>query len=125
MVKKGDFRKTINVLTNVLTRVWYRGILGMENFEWDDEKNIANIQKHGIAFDDAAYVFLDPLRIEMYDREHSSTLEDRWKVYGLVKRVLVVCFTERNGVTRIISARRATFKEEEAYYYGTDDPART
>nr|WP_043923269.1 BrnT family toxin [Leadbettera azotonutricia] len=87
-------------------------------FEWDEEKNMANIQKHGVAFEDAIYVFLDPLYCEIFDWEHSSEFEERWIAYGLVNRVLMVSFIEQNDITRVISARRATRSEEEAYYYG-------
>jgi uncharacterized DUF497 family protein len=90
----------------------------MKLFEWDDEKNVANIHKHGIAFEDAVFVFDDSLYVEFYDTAHSGFCEDRWKAYGYVGRVLVVSYTEKDGVTRIISARRASRSEEEAYYYG-------
>lgn len=43
----------------------------------------------------AAKVFLDKKRIEMYDREHSTDSEDRYKVIELVDKVLVVIYTER------------------------------
>lgn len=40
-------------------------------FEWDEEKNIINKEKHKISFETAAYVFGDPYYIEMFDFEHS------------------------------------------------------
>ena len=79
-------------------------------FEWDEEKNAKNIKKHGIGFEEAIAVFFDPLIIEHFDREHSS--EERWRAYGFVHKLLAVTFTERAGVTRIISARKATKMEE-------------
>ena len=54
------------------------------NFEWDEEKEKKNIIKHGIDFETASYVFLDPNRLEYYDKEH-STDEDRYITIGLVK----------------------------------------
>jgi uncharacterized DUF497 family protein len=87
-------------------------------FEWDDNKNIENFFKHGVTFEDAILVFLDPQLAEFYDSRHSDIFEDRWKVYGFVNRVLAVSFSERNGKIRIISARRATPAEEEEYFYG-------
>jgi uncharacterized DUF497 family protein len=93
----------------------------MKLFDWDEEKNIKNIKKHGIAFEDASLVFLDPLCIEIFDAEHSTVYEDRWKAFGMVNRVLMVSFTERDATTWIISARRATLAEQEAYYYGEND----
>jgi uncharacterized DUF497 family protein len=85
-------------------------------YEWDDEKNMLNIRKHGIAFEDAILVFNDPLRLELYDPGHSTIYEERWRVYGFAGGVLAVSFTERNGMIRIISARRAQGIELEAYY---------
>jgi len=40
-------------------------------FEWDDNKDKINKEKHGISFETAAYVFQDEHYIEMYDFEHS------------------------------------------------------
>ena len=40
-------------------------------FEWDNNKAISNIQKHGISFSEAASVFGDPLSITFADPEHS------------------------------------------------------
>ena len=50
-------------------------------FEYDDEKNRANIKKHGVSFRTAARVFFDYDRIEFYDDEHSLD-EDRYNVIG-------------------------------------------
>ena len=50
-------------------------------FEYDDEKNRANIKKHGVSFRTAARVFFDYDRIEFYDDEHSFD-EDRYNVIG-------------------------------------------
>ncbi len=84
-------------------------------FEWDEEKAKINLQKHKVAFEDAAYVFMDDDRIEFYDAEHSDT-EDRYVAIGMVGTVLFVVFTERNEVTRIISARKANATERSYYY---------
>ena len=86
-------------------------------FEWDEEKNIANIRKHGIGFEEAKMAFFDPFHAELYDKEHSDW-EDRWKLYGMVNWMLiVVSFIDKKGSIRIISARRATYTEE-VHYYG-------
>ena len=87
-------------------------------FEWDTEKNAINVIKHGVSFAEAKMVFFDSLRVDLYDWEHSAA-EDRWKVFGLAGGVLLmVSYTEKAGVIRIISARRAGKTEEEAYFYG-------
>ena len=88
----------------------------MMNFEWDTEKNKANIKKHGVAFEMAAKVFLDEKRIERYDAEHSSINESRYKTIGMVGKVLTVIYTERKTAIRIISARLAEKEEIDEYY---------
>ena len=88
----------------------------MINFEWDMEKNKANIKKHGVAFEMAAKVFLDEKRIERYDAEHSSINESRYKTIGMVGKVLTVIYTERKTAIRIISARLAEKEEIDEYY---------
>jgi len=91
----------------------------MDNrFEWDEDKNALNIMKHGVMFEDAVIIFNDPMRVDVYDKEH-SLLEDRWKTVGLYGcDILSVVYTMRNGTIRIISARKADKKGEEEYFYG-------
>ena len=84
-------------------------------FEWDDEKAAINFTKHGITFDTAAKVFSDPYLLEEYDEEHSID-EDRWKIIGMVGKILFVIYTERGEYTRLISAREATPRERRRYY---------
>ena len=84
-------------------------------FEWDEEKNAANVQKHGIDFEEALHVFEDDDRIEIYDAAHSGE-EDRYNTIGMVKDVLFVVYTERREAIRIISARPATRRERSIYY---------
>ncbi len=84
-------------------------------FEWDEVKELKNIRKHGIDFQTAALVFGDYNRIEWFDAKHSKT-EDRYITIGLVNKVITVVYTERKDTIRLISARIATQKEQEAYY---------
>ncbi len=89
-------------------------------FEWDDNKEETNIQKHGIDFSTAALVFGDDNRIEKYDQRHSNN-EDRYITIGMIKGALVVItvvYTERKDVVRIISARLADKREKEEYFNG-------
>ena len=90
-------------------------------FIWDDRKNIANRRKQGISFEEAQTVFSDESAIEFFDPDHSEK-EDRFIILGvsLRLRVLVVChcFRESETVIRIISARKATKKEQKAYIGG-------
>lgn len=77
-------------------------------FEWDEDKNKANIKKHGMSFEEILEVFDDPAFLSGYDEEHSVT-EDRYYGVGCLNGVLiiVVFFTERGERTRLISARQA------------------
>jgi len=106
-------------IQNVLTKLFRRFKMDFRlDFEWDEKKNLFNQMKHGVSFEEAAMVFSDNKKVEIYDRKH-SLFEDRWNVLGLSGLcVLSVSFTERRGLIRIISARKASKTEEEAYYYG-------
>lgn len=84
-------------------------------FEWDEDKNIINQQKHGVSFETAAHVFDDANYVEMYDFEHSNE-EDRFIAIGRVGDILFVVFTERKERIRMISARIATSSERRLYY---------
>ncbi|MDR1668605.1 MAG: BrnT family toxin [Oscillospiraceae bacterium] len=90
----------------------------MFRFEWDEHKNRANVQKHGISFNEAVTVFSDTHAVVIADEEH-SVQEDRFVILGLSKnpRLLVVChcYRETDTVIRIISARKATKQEEKQY----------
>jgi len=73
-------------------------------FEWDENKNKQNIEKHGVSFTDAKKVFDDPHRITLYDEGHSRT-EDRYFCIGEVDGgILTVRFVIRNTSIRIIGA---------------------
>ncbi len=89
-------------------------------FEWDVRKAAANLRKHGVSFDEAATVFADPDALDGPDLAHSGH-EVRFLRLGksLVDRVLMVAYTIRGSgdaeTIRIISARRASRKERNAY----------
>lgn len=87
-------------------------------FTWDEKKNLVNIRKHGVGFAEAAKVYFDPERLELFDGEHSTMNEERWVIIGTVnmKILFVVIFWQADNLIRIISARQATKKEQEAYY---------
>ncbi|HKQ53585.1 MAG TPA: BrnT family toxin [Pyrinomonadaceae bacterium] len=88
-------------------------------FEWDDEKAIRNLEKHGITFGEATEVFYDPNALEGHDTEQSGD-EDRFFIIGFsANRLLFVVFAQRLGnVIRIISARKPTLTERELYEKG-------
>jgi uncharacterized DUF497 family protein len=86
------------------------------SFEWDPEKAASNEGKHGIAFGEAADVFIDPLVQIRLDDEHSSS-EQRFTAMGISQlgRLLIVTYTERRDSIRIISARKPTRREVAKY----------
>jgi uncharacterized DUF497 family protein len=89
------------------------------NFFWDKRKNTVNKKKHRVSFEEAQTVFFDGQAIEYYDPDHSES-EDRFLMlgYSYRGRVLVVSYTLRKNGTeiRIISARKATKKEQKEYF---------
>jgi uncharacterized DUF497 family protein len=89
------------------------------DFEWDEEKAAGNHEKHGVSFADAATVFDDPLYVDFYDPDHSSQ-EHRYLIIGMSQegRLLIVSYTERDDVVRLISAREVTSTERKAYEEG-------
>ena len=82
-------------------------------FEWDEEKNRINREKHGISFETALYVFQDEYYIEMYDFEHSIE-EDRYIAIGMVEDLLFVVFTERRDAPELSAAMYKAFKSSVA-----------
>jgi uncharacterized protein len=84
-------------------------------FDWDDRKEVANIQKHGVDFWEAQTVFFDPLMQSYADPGHG---EDRFILIGQSARprLLLVVYAESVGeLVRIISAREPTAAERRAY----------
>ncbi|MFK0692049.1 BrnT family toxin [Mesorhizobium sp. IMUNJ 23033] len=88
-------------------------------FEWDLEKAKSNLRKHGVSFELATRVFLDPLALTVQDRVEGA--EYRWQTIGVVDGtfVLLVAHADREEdgieVIRIISARQATPSEKRHY----------
>ena len=87
-------------------------------FDWDENKNRVNIEKHGVSFVEAMTVFDDDNALYKPDADHSQD-EARFIILGLSAntRLLVVChcYRESETVVRIISARKATKTEGEQY----------
>jgi hypothetical protein len=88
-------------------------------FVWDEAKNRANQRKHGVSFEEAQTAFLDENARVYFDPDHSD-VEARFILLGLSfqLRILVVChcYREAEWVVRIISARKADKREQEAYW---------
>ena len=88
-------------------------------FEWDKNKAITNLQKHKVSFSEAATVFGDPLSITFPDPDHSIN-ESRFITIGLSTggKIIILSHTDRDDNIRIISARKATRKEQRFYEEG-------
>ena len=88
-------------------------------FEWDENKNSINKQKHNISFEEARTVFYDEFALVIDDPDHSEQ-EDRFIILGQSSdaKLLVVChcYRESDTLIRIISARKATKSETSQYY---------
>jgi len=89
-------------------------------FEWDERKAVSNLEEHGVSFREAATIFGDPLSLTISDPDHSLA-EMRFIDIGLSHRgrLLVVSYMERGEHIRIISARRATRREQRQYEEAT------
>ena len=87
-------------------------------FEWDPEKDTANLKKHKVSFQEASTAFLDENGLLIEDPDHSES-EDRFVLLGLSSslRLLLVCHCYRagGGVIRLISARKADRQERQEY----------
>jgi uncharacterized protein len=88
-------------------------------FDWDDEKNRANLVKHGVSFELASYVFDDPLHHSLPDRYE---YEERWQTIGVARNLMTILVVhtiteleDEEELIRIISARLATAHERRAY----------
>ena len=91
------------------------------NFEWDPQKAQLNKRKHGVNFEEAATVFLDPMAVTIYDPDHSGN-EDRWVTLGISKnaKLLLVFHTFRENnpaaaTIRVFSSRKASKREVRSY----------
>ena len=91
------------------------------DFQWDAAKALANAVKHGVTFEQAATVFLDPLALTVLDAAHSQD-EERWWLLGHDANGVLLLVAHAYQATgpasasvRLISARPAT-KQERGFY---------
>ena len=83
-------------------------------FEWDEDKRRINLRKHGLDFADAHRAFTEDAFIIVDDREDYG--EGRYILLGLLyERIVVIVFTVRDDVIRIISMRKANKREQKSY----------
>jgi uncharacterized DUF497 family protein len=87
------------------------------NFEWDEAKDLANRQKHGLGFAEAAQLFESSDEyLDIFDVDHSES-EDRFIAIGPIARglIVVVYIEPEKDTIRIISARKATRREQSLF----------
>lgn len=83
-------------------------------FEWDETKARSNFEKHGVTFEEAAEVFLDPFQV-VGDASANNEEREFALGYSLAERLLLVIHIERGARIRMISARVATRTERRLY----------
>jgi hypothetical protein len=86
-------------------------------FEWDTQKGVSNLKKHGVSFEEAKTSFTDPFARLIPDPDHPEG-EERFILLGtsIHSRLLIVCHCVRaNDTVRLISARKASPQERKAY----------
>ena len=85
------------------------------DFEWDERKARQNKGKHGVPFDYAAGVFLDPHRLDARDDRRNYGEERRVTLGAIEGRLFAVAYTLRDKTIRLISARKANERERRRY----------
>ncbi len=85
-------------------------------FEWNTVKAEQNVAKHGVEFDYATKVFLDPNLIDYRDGRRDYGEDRRIALGKIGERVFLVAYTRREGILRVISARKANPREQRQYY---------
>jgi uncharacterized protein len=90
-------------------------------YEWNAAKAKANAHKHGVSFEEASTVFLDPLAWTFSDPDHSAVEAREITIgYTVRHRVVFVAHCQRGDRTRLINARKATRKERKQYEESID-----
>ena len=86
-------------------------------FGWDVNKAEENINDHGVTFEEARDVFLDPNALDFFDSAHSTSQESRYYIIGFSsRRLLFVAYTElEDNTIWLISARKAEAKYRRLY----------
>ena len=84
-------------------------------FDWDENKRLSNLRKHGIDFRDIRVVFDGDTVMINDDRDDYG--ETRFITFGLLKgRIIAIVHTDRQNCTRIISARKASKHEQQFFF---------
>lgn len=83
--------------------------------EFNPDKAQANLDKHGVSFEDAMLVFFDPDRLDEVDGRQDYGEERRIVIGEIEGRVFVVVYTLRGEAIRLISARKSNEREQRKY----------
>ncbi|NNM60216.1 MAG: BrnT family toxin [Legionellales bacterium] len=93
----------------------FKDHIKLTDLTWDNEKNILNIKKHGLYFEDSVYVLNSDTVTFIDDRVNYG--EERYITLGkLEERLVVLIHTNRDEFIRIISMRKANEREQKIYY---------
>ena len=84
---------------------------------WDDRKNEDNFKKHGVWFDEAQTIILNPLSL-MSSNDHPDGDRMEYLGYSLEKLLYVVTVEHTDEMIRLVSARKATPNERAKYEEG-------
>jgi uncharacterized DUF497 family protein len=82
-------------------------------FEWDENKRLRNLEKHGLDFQDAGAVFQE--RHVIVPSKHTGNEQKFLAIGALEDRFVTVVYTMRGKNLRIISFRRARYGERQKY----------
>ena len=85
------------------------------DFEWDSRKAADNAAKHGVPFEYATRVFLDPHRLDAADERQDYGEERRITLGRIEGRLFAVAYAPRGTVIRLISARKANERERRRF----------
>ena len=85
-------------------------------FEWDENKNQSNFKKHGIYFKEAVEIFKSDCFTWIDNRKNYNEVREI-TIGELHKNIIIIMVhTNRFGIVRIISARKANQRERRKYY---------
>lgn len=91
-------------------------------FEWDEDKDILNQEKHGVSFSLAQHAFVDPHRVIALDISHSGQEKRLYCIGKVGDGILTVRFTYRDQIIRIFGAgywrKGKNIYEEQNQIYG-------
>ena len=98
-----------------IDKLYIQKYINNVKFEWDDEKNRINIEKHSVDFNDAIDIFQN-IRLTVVDKRRDYGETRKISIGKINNNICIVVYTERKDVIRIISARKANQRERRKYY---------